>query len=213
MVHNVRRTLPIVGGGALILIGAGLVAFLIAGPQQDRVATGSAGAEAPERSQGAQAPAGGDADASAAEDDPPNAIARQAREWGISRCSREIALVSDFLTRNSVFSARSMRGPRDADGEVFSATIVARARDDGMRTLSTMSVAPVSAGGCNVVYETTAHFPADCDSIRQARFANFAEPMELGGLAQAYATAEGDGELYMLPTGTGCLVKKTQSLY
>lgn len=206
------RPVSIVGVGALAVLGAGAVALLLVGTDGDGGRAPEASVERSVAEQPAAEPEAADGSA-ASEVEPPNAIARQASEWGISRCAQEIALVSEFLTRNTVFSARSMRGPREPDAEMFSSTIAARSQEDGAENLSTMSVVPVSGGRCNVVYETTAHFPNDCEAVHSARFANFVEPIEFGGLARAFATPGGDGQLYMLRTGEGCLVKKTQVLY
>ena len=212
-----RKLLPILGIGSAALVGAGILALLLADPRHLGLANSEpeGGAE-PLELRLAEGPFADEAASTESIEQGAQSahpIAQQAQAWGIERCANEIALIAQFLTRNAAFTARSMHGPHDADGEIFSATIVARDEEDGAQSLSTMTVAPVSAGRCNVVYETTVHFPAECATIHQARFGNFDRTIEIGNLGRAFTTEGGEGQLYMLATAGGCLVKKTQSLY
>jgi hypothetical protein len=76
--------------------------------------------------------------------------------------------------------------------------------DGSLRSTHGLHVFPQSAACANPLARL-GQFPVHpVDSVN---------PIAFGGLARVYGTAEDDGQLYMLPAGSGCLVKKTQILY
>lgn len=141
-----------------------------------------------------------------------NTVSQTASEWGVSVCLGKIAAISNFLTSGVQYSALSLRGPGgDADREMFAAAISGRDQV-GLRTLSTMSAAPV-VGGCSGSYQTVAAFPLGCEEARSRYFSSFTEKLEFGEFVSVYRNA-GDAFVYLIELeGRSCTAIKAEMLY
>jgi hypothetical protein len=143
-----------------------------------------------------------------------NFIARQAQQWGIAQCLGGIIDTSGFLTRNTDAFWKLSRGPTNPDREMFTATMVTRDRGTGVGGISGMFAAPAGTGACNTAYLSTLYFPEPCARTRESSFAVFNQKLDLGPIAEAFATADGRATLYLLPAGeTGCVVVKSEAFY
>ncbi|MCL6705422.1 hypothetical protein M8R20_00270 [Pseudomonas sp. R2.Fl] len=144
---------------------------------------------------------------------PENAIVKQAREWGVTTCSRQVTDVSNFLTAGAVYSSNTVGGREKPDRQMFSAVIAARVPATGIVSWSSMTVAPVDEG-CNLAYQTVMYFQRNCPAVRSEHFSNFANRIEFGDLAELYSNESREASLYLMPTaGEGCIAIKSQILY
>ncbi|MHC5234381.1 hypothetical protein ACYSN1_21550 [Brucella sp. LJL56] len=141
-------------------------------------------------------------------------VTKQAREWGIKSCEPQIRQVSQFLTANTIYSARSSKGNSAADQQMFSAAIVSKDRNTGLSSWSGISVAPVIAGGCNTSYRTVTFHIDDCEITRKKYYPSFTVKEDFGKLAELFTMENKNTSIYQIPTvGDACLTIKNQTFY
>jgi hypothetical protein len=142
-----------------------------------------------------------------------NLIGKQAQDWGVSACLPRIVTLSQFLTQGADTNWLLTRSSEDADGSLFAATIVAHEPASGLRGISSFYAAPVGSG-CNTAYESTIYLQRSCADARANVFPAFTARIDAGPIAEAYATPDGSGRLFLLPAGeSGCVAVKSEVTY
>jgi len=143
-----------------------------------------------------------------------NPIGLRAKALGVDACLDRIVYLSRFLTQRTSSDWLLTHGPRDADRQLFSATIASQENATGLRGISNFYAAPVG-GGCDAAYQSTVYLPITCERAHESVFAAFVDRLDLGGdVAQAYAVRGGTARVYMLPAGeNGCVAVKTEISY
>lgn len=142
-----------------------------------------------------------------------NRIAKQAQDWGISTCLPRIATLSQFLTQGADTNWLLTRGSNDANRSLFTATIVAHEPASGLRGISSLYAAPVE-GGCNTAYESTIYIPQSCAEAHARLFPAFTTRIDVGEIAEGYATADGSGRVFLLAANDGgCVAVKSEIGY
>lgn len=143
-----------------------------------------------------------------------NPISLQAQEWGVAACLHRVAALSNFLVADVEFRWLAARGPNPSE-ESFVATIATRRPDGSARGVSVLHAAPIGSGGCNTSYSSTIHFAKSCRDVHDNFFRAFAHQINFGSaFADAYATSDGGGRLFLFDTGVdGCVAVMTETFY
>jgi hypothetical protein len=136
-----------------------------------------------------------------------NQVVIQARKAGIGQCLPVVETLSDFLIGTARHGADDAWATKNSDQQLYTTTIE-RADRQGTQ-LSSLSVAPVAAGGCSAVYEQVQWFDNSCLVVAQEIYGNFTYK---GVLADKVAVLGGPASVYLFPAGPGCLALKKEVL-
>lgn len=134
-----------------------------------------------------------------------NQVLEQANKAGIRQCMPAVEAISRFLIGSDKHGADDAYPGKDTDRQIYSTTIE-RLTPEGSRLIS-LSVAPVTAGNCSLVYDQVQWFDAQCLVVAKERFP---ELRYKGVLAGQVAVLEGPATVYLFPAGTGCLTLKKE---
>jgi len=143
-----------------------------------------------------------------------NLIGKQAEAWGVANCLGGIATMADYLTRNTDYNFRLVRGESDANSQMVSGIVAIHERDLNLSGISGFHAAPIRGGGCNLAYQTTVYFGEPCAQAREKYYSAFSSQLDFGQVAAAFTTPESPVSLYMIPAGaSGCVAVRTESIY
>lgn len=134
-----------------------------------------------------------------------NQVVIQARKAGITQCLSVVETLSDFLIGNARHGANDAWATKNSDQQLYTTTI--ERADRQVTQLSSLSVAPVAAGGCSAVYEQVQWFDNSCLVVAQEIYGNFTYK---GVLADKVAVLGGPASVYLFPAGPGCLALKKE---
>ena len=134
-----------------------------------------------------------------------NQVVIQAREAGVGHCLPVVETLSNFLIGTARHGTDDVWATTNTDQQLYTTTIE-RSDRQGIQ-LSSLSVAPVAAGGCSAVYEQVQWFDSSCLVVAQEIYGNFTYK---GVLADKVAVLGGPASVYLYPAGSGCLAIKKE---
>lgn len=134
-----------------------------------------------------------------------NDVVTKATKAGVKSCLPAVEALSGFLVGKDPHGADDAWHRKDTDKQIYTSTIE-RITPNGTQ-LSSLSVAPVEAGGCSAVYEQVQWLPTSCLVVAQEHYPKLKYN---GVLANKVAVLAGPATVYLYPAGPGCLVLKKE---
>ena len=143
-----------------------------------------------------------------------NLIGKQAEAWGIANCLGGIATLADYLTQNTDYNFRLVRGEDDANSQMVSGVVAVHERELNLAGISGFHAAPIRGGRCNLAYQTTVYFEEPCAAVREKYYAGFSQQIDFGQVAAVFTAPETLASIYMMPAGAaGCVAVRAETIY